>query len=156
VHYIQFPRTTPSPRRAERQTIAEGEFFRPALTAGADGKLYLAVSVHDGDTWKIAVASGQGSKWSKLETISSGGPDISPRAAVDSGGRLWVVWQAYRGGRSRILARMFNGSWQGETAVSENTRNAWGPAIAIDSKGPHAFRVGCLRRWKLQHLLPSL
>jgi hypothetical protein len=58
---------------AERQTIAEGEFFRPSLAASGDGKLYLAVSVHEGDTWKIAVATGQGSKWGKLETISSGG-----------------------------------------------------------------------------------
>jgi hypothetical protein len=124
---------------AERQTVAEGEFFRPSLAAGADGKLYLAVSVHEDDTWKIAVANGQGSKWGRLETISGGGPDISPRAAVDSAGRLWVVWQSYRAGRSRILGRMFNGTWQGETAVSENTRNAWEPALATDSKGRAHF-----------------
>ena len=119
----------------ERWTIAEGEFFRPALASSADGKLYLAVSVHENDTWKIAVTRAQGSKWGKLETISSGGPDVSPRAAVDSSGRLWVVWQGYRDGRSRIFARMFDGSWQAEMAVSENTRNAWEPAVAADSKG---------------------
>lgn len=123
----------------ERSTIGEGEFFRPALAPGADRKLYLAVSVHSGDTWKIAVATSAGSKWGKLETISSGGPDLSPRAAVDSGGRLWVVWQGYRDGRSRILARMFDGSWQNEAAVSENTRNAWEPAIATDSQGRTHF-----------------
>ncbi len=122
-----------------RQVIAEGEFFRPSLAAGADGKLYLAVSVHDGDTWKIAVASGTGAKWSKLETISSGGPDLAVKAAVDPKGRLWVVWQGYRDGRSRILARMFDGSWKAETAISENSRNAWEPAIAIDSKGRAHF-----------------
>jgi hypothetical protein len=122
-----------------KQSIAEGEFFRPALTAGADGKLYLAVSVHEQDTWKIAVATGQGTKWSRLQTISSGGPDLSPKAAVDSSGRLWVIWQGYRGDRSRILARMFNGSWQAEMTVSENSRNAWEPAIASDSKGSVHF-----------------
>ena len=123
----------------ERWTIGEGEFFRPALASGADGKLYLAVSTHSGDTWKIAVATSKGSKWGTLETISSGGPDVSPRAAVDSGGRLWVAWQGYRDGRSRILARLFNGSWQSEVAVSENTRNAWEPAIATDSQGRTHF-----------------
>jgi hypothetical protein len=118
-----------------KQIVAQGEFFRPSLAAGADGKLYLAVSAHTGGLWRIGVAMGQGSKWGQLETISSGGPDLSPKAVVDPSGRLWVVWQAYRDGCSRILARMFNGSWQGEMAVSENSRNAWEPAIATDSKG---------------------
>ncbi len=118
-----------------KHVIAQGEFFRPSLAAGPDGKLYLAVSVHTGDVWKIGVAIGQGSKWGKLETISSGGPDLFPKAVVDSSGRLWVVWQAYRAGRSRILARMFNGSWQPDMAVSENSRNAWEPAAAADSRG---------------------
>ena len=35
----------------ERWTIAEGEFFRPALASSVDGKLYLAVSVHEGDRY---------------------------------------------------------------------------------------------------------
>lgn len=118
-----------------KQVVAQGEFFRPALAAGADGKLYLVTSVHIGDVWKIGASVGQGGKWSKLETISSGGPDLSPKAVVDGSGRLWVVWQAYRSGRFRILARMFDGAWQGEMAVSEGSRNAWEPAIAADSKG---------------------
>ncbi|HTM49305.1 MAG TPA: hypothetical protein VL285_11505 [Bryobacteraceae bacterium] len=120
---------------SEKQVVAEGEFFRPSLAAGPDGKLYLAVSAHTGDTWKIGVAVRSGSKWGALEIISAGGPDLSPRAAVDSTGKLWVVWQGYRDGRSRIVARVFDGAWKPELAVSENTRNAWEPAIAADSKG---------------------
>src|SRR5205823_5633728 len=49
--------------------------------------------------------------------------------------KLWVVWQGFRDSRSRIFARAFQGSWQAEIPVSENTRNAWEPAIAADSKG---------------------
>ena len=65
--------------------------------------------------------------------ISSGGPDLSPQVVADSGGPIWVAWQGYRDGRSRILARSFDGkAWGAETAVSENTRNAWEPAIAVD------------------------
>ncbi|MEO7653739.1 MAG: hypothetical protein ABIZ80_25055, partial [Bryobacteraceae bacterium] len=40
----------------EKHTVAEGEFFRPRMAAGKDGKLYLAVSVHIDNTWKVAVA----------------------------------------------------------------------------------------------------
>jgi hypothetical protein len=120
---------------SNKQAVAQGEFFRPALAAGADGKLYLAVSAHTGGYWQVGVAIGQGSKWGNLQIISSGAPDLSPKAVVDVGGHLWVVWQAYRAGRFRILARMFNGSWHDEMAISENSRNAWEPAIATDSKG---------------------
>ncbi|MEO7650391.1 MAG: hypothetical protein ABIZ80_07970, partial [Bryobacteraceae bacterium] len=120
----------------EKHTVAEGEFFRPRMAAGKDGKLYLAVSVHIDNTWKVAVATRSGSKWSKLETISGGGPDVSPQVVTDSRGRIWAAWQGYRDGRSRILARSFDGkTWGPESVVSENTRNAWEPAIAVDGKG---------------------
>jgi hypothetical protein len=119
-----------------RMVVGEGEFFRPALTAGRDGRLYLAVSVHTGNTWKIGVATKTSGNWSQLEMISAGGPDLYPRVTVDSRDRLWVVWQGFRDGRSRILARSLDGkSWQPEITVSENSRNTWEPAIAADSQG---------------------
>jgi hypothetical protein len=42
-----------------KQAIAQGEFFRPSLAAGPDGKLYLAASVYAGDVWKIGFAKGR-------------------------------------------------------------------------------------------------
>ncbi|MGH9659624.1 MAG: hypothetical protein ACRD96_13835 [Bryobacteraceae bacterium] len=121
---------------AHKQVVAEGDFFRPSLVAGPNDRLYLAVSVRDGDTYKIGVATREGSAWGRLEIVSSGGPDLGPRAVVDGSRRLWVVWQGYRDGRSRILARVYNGvMWDGEIIVSENTRNAWEPAAAVDAKG---------------------
>lgn len=121
---------------ADRQMIAEGEFFRPSLARGQNGTLYLVVSVHVDNTWKVAVATRQDAKWGKLEFLSNGGPDLGPRAAVDTKGRLWVVWQGLRESRSKILARRMDGAkWSDEVAVSENRRNAWEPSIAADSKG---------------------
>ena len=119
-----------------RKAIAEGEFFRPALAAGKGGRLYLAVSMRAGNTWRIAVATGRAGEWGKPEFISAGGPDLAPRIAADAAGKVWVVWQGFREGRSRILARRFDGNrWEGEVAISENTRNAWEPAVAADGAG---------------------
>ncbi|MBS1827897.1 MAG: hypothetical protein JST93_21490 [Acidobacteria bacterium] len=119
-----------------KEVIAKGEFFRPVLAADAQGRFFLAVSVHETNTWKIAVARFENGKWTKLETISEGGPDLHPRAVVDAKGQLWVVWQGFREGRSRILARsMAAGKWSDVIAVSGNTANAWYPAIAADAKG---------------------
>ncbi len=121
---------------SEKRAAAEGEFFRPALAADASGGLHVAVSVNTGATWRIGVVSRRGGAWGDIEIVSGGGPDISPRAAVDSKGRLWVVWQAYRQGRTRILARMRDGGgWQREIAVSENTHNAWEPSLAAGDAG---------------------
>jgi hypothetical protein len=118
-----------------RQSIARGEFFRPALAGG-----YLAVSMRAGDTWKIAVSQLHGDRWSAPEPISGGGPDLFPCAAIDSAGHLWVAWQGFRDGRSRILSRRFDGkSWGPETAVSDNTGDAWMPAIASGPNGSMHF-----------------
>ncbi len=116
--------------------VAEGEFFRPVLAADRQGRFFLAVSVHRDNTWKIAVSRFEEGKWSPLEPVSEGGPDIHVRAAVDSKGQFWVVWQGFREGRSRILARSFaGGRWGDVVAVSGNSANAWYPAIATDAKG---------------------
>jgi hypothetical protein len=72
--------------------------------------LTAVVSVHQNNTWKIAVAEYRRGRWSALKNISSGGPDLFPRVAVAAGGNVWVVWQGFRDGRSRILASRFNGN----------------------------------------------
>ena len=119
----------------ERQPIAEGEFFRPALAGN-----YLAVSMRSGDTWKIAVSRFENHRWGAPEPITNGGPDLFPAAAVDTGGNLWVTWQGFRDGRSRILSRRFDGkAWGLETAVSENSSDAWMPSIAAGPNGSVHF-----------------
>lgn len=120
---------------SDRQTIASGEFFRPSLAGG-----YLAVSMRSGDTWKIAVSRLQNNRWGALEPISSGGPDLFPVSALDTTGNLWVAWQGFRDGRSRILSRRFDGkAWGPENIVSENISDAWMPAIAAGLNGAMHF-----------------
>ena len=119
-----------------RQVIAEGEYFRPSLSAGSDGALHLAVSVNTGGSWKIGHAARTGGAWSQIQILSSVGPDLAPRTAVDSQGRVWIAWQGYRGGRSRVVAMTRDGSgWGPETVISANTDNAWAPSVAADARG---------------------
>lgn len=116
--------------------IAEGEFFRPTLIAGPAGKLFLAVSVHVENTWKIAVSAKSGTQWSPLEYITSSGPDLAPKGVVDGKGRLWIVWQGFREGRSQVVGRIQDsGAWRPEFRVSENRANAWDPVIAAGAGG---------------------
>jgi hypothetical protein len=120
---------------SQRQTVASGEFSRPSLAGG-----YLAVSMRSGDTWKIAVSRMQNNRWGAPEPVSNGGPDLFPAADLDTAGNLWVAWQGFRGGRSRILSRRFDGkTWGPESAVSENTSDAWIPSIAHGPNGAMHF-----------------
>lgn len=121
---------------ADTQQIAEGEFFAPFLAAGEDGRVHLVVSQSDHNTWRIALAVGDEGKWTPLQIISDGGPDLMPRAVVDAQGDLRVVWQSWREGRSQIMMRRWNAqSRQEPVVVSDNRRNAWAPSIAADSSG---------------------
>jgi hypothetical protein len=113
------------------QTVATGEFSHPSLAGG-----YLAVSMRTGDTWKIALSRLRDNRWGAPEAISSGGPDLFPTAALDSNGKLWVVWQGFREGRSRILSRRLDGA---ETVVSQNTGDAWMPSITAGANGSMHF-----------------
>jgi len=116
--------------------VAKGEFYRPALAVRPGGPLHLAASVHHEGTWKIAVWTHTADQWSGPEIISSGGPDLAVRAAVDVKGKLWVVWQGLRQGRSQIAGRVFDGEkWEPEFIASANRANAWEPALARDHRG---------------------
>ncbi len=116
--------------------VAEGEFYRPALAVGTGGRLYLAASVYHEDTWKVAVWTHTADKWSAPEIVSSGGPDLAVRITADVKGKLWVVWQGFRDGRSQIVGRVFDGEkWEPEFLVSANRANAWEPALARDHQG---------------------
>jgi hypothetical protein len=82
-----------------------------------------------------AFANGQ---WSEPIRLSSHpGNDISPVAACDAHGRVWVAWQGARDRVFRILERhqLPDGSWSAERVVSPQTRTCWAPAIAATDHG---------------------
>ena len=57
-------------------------------------------------------------------------------AATDSNGRVWVAWQAYRGGNLEILAAAQIGDrFTPEQKVSFSPASDWDPAIAAGPRG---------------------
>ena len=63
-------------------------------------------------------------------------PDLYHNAAADSKGRIWVVWQGFRGGQADIFARFHDGEkWSPAQKISTSAANDWEPAIAVGGGG---------------------
>ena len=87
--------------------------------------------------WDLFAATLDGSRWSQVERLTTeAGPDINHRLKRDLRGRLWLVWQGFRSGRSDIFLKYLdNGRWSQTYTVSDDPGNKWYPDIAVDSKG---------------------
>jgi hypothetical protein len=87
------------------------------------------------EIFAASISSGKASAPTKL--TDSPGNDVSPVAATDSAGRVWVAWQGARDNVFRVLERhqTASGSWTAESRVSTQTRNCWVPAIASAADG---------------------
>lgn len=72
-----------------------------------------------------------------LKLTDHAGTDLSPVAATDSAGRIWVAWQGARDNTFRILERhqTASGQWSTERTVSTQAGNCWSPAIAAAKDG---------------------
>ncbi|MDO8542715.1 MAG: hypothetical protein Q7S40_19920 [Opitutaceae bacterium] len=140
------------------RTQRNGTWSEPIAITGGGGDLYkCAVAVESrGRTWVIwsentswpdkplanfeifAASVGADGKVSAATKLSAHpGTDVSPVAATDASGRVWVAWQAARENSFRIVERHLDasGSWSTERIVSTQTGNCWVPAIAAASDG---------------------
>src|SRR5207248_10337597 len=75
--------------------------------------------------------------WGVLQKPSDGAlPDIEPHVAAAADGTIYVVWQAWQQGHSKIrMGYLRNGKWSNIIPVSEGDRNDWEPAIAAGPDG---------------------
>jgi hypothetical protein len=79
----------------------------------------------------------------ELRISSAAGPNLSPVAATDSKGRVWIAWQGYRNHNLEILASVQNGiSFSPEAIVSASPANDWDPALAASPNGDVAVSWG--------------
>jgi len=113
-----------------------GVHFRTAL-ARHGGDLWLVTASREGEVWNLAGARFDGRSWSGFDPLTATtGPKMFHRLALDSAGRLWLVWQGWAQGRSEIHAKFYDGNlWSETRTVSANTANAWEPSIAADAQG---------------------
>ena len=97
------------------------------------------------DLYARAFKGGQGGEVIRLTTDH--GADITPVAATDAQGRVWVAWQAFRGGRSEIHAARQEGSgYSTEMVVGSSASNEWDPAIAASRTGEVAIAWDSYRK----------
>lgn len=120
-----------------------GDIYKCALAVDNKGRTLVFWS--ENTSWpKTALANfeifmatvADGKVGASTKLTNSPGSDVSPVAATDSKGRVWVAWQGARENVFRVLMRHQDdsGNWTPEAVVSTQTRNCWVPAIAADSK----------------------
>ena len=125
-------------------TDGNGDFYKTAVTLDGDGRVWIFWS--ENKAWNDPKAAPNFEVWARLfaggkfsvpvNLSENAGNDISPVAATDATGKVWVAWQGVRDGAFQILSRhQKNGSWTETSRVSSQTRNCWTPAIAASKDG---------------------
>src|SRR5262245_12364678 len=118
-------------------TPGHGDLYKCAVTIDGKGKTWIFWSGNKSwpkeplANFEIMARCYEGGKLSDPIKISDNpGNDVSPVAATDSGGKVWVAWQGARENAFRILERhqKADGSWSGERLVSSQNGNCWTPA----------------------------
>ncbi len=118
-----------------------GDFFSTAAAIDGAGRIWVVWSQRQESDWRLMARSFDGHNWSRSEVVTTGGGNnLFHRLAADPQGRLHLVWQAARGGRSDIWYRSRSGDqWTPEINLSDPKRdpraNDWSPAVVCDRSG---------------------
>jgi hypothetical protein len=129
-------------------TAGGGDIYKTALTVDGKGTLWIFWS--ENKAWQDRKAEPNFEIWARsfkdgkltepVNVSKNAGSDISPVAATDSQGRVWVAWQGAREKVFRILAKQQTaGGWSEEIRVSTQTGSCWTPAIAASRNGHAAI-----------------
>ena len=119
-------------------TGSHGVFARPTLTPTSDGRLWLSYEVEQDGQWDIlAQELDDGQPTGQPVRISRfAGADIRHRAAADTSGGVWFVWQSDQDGQFDIRACRLTGNTPGDAeSVSTSPRGDWHPHVAVDRRG---------------------
>ena len=125
-------------------TAGKGDIYKTALAVDGQGTVWIFWS--ENQAWQDAAAPANFEIWARsfkagaltapINLSQNAGSDVSPVAATDKAGRVWVAWQGARDGAFRILARHQAGSaWSEASRVSSQNGNCWTPAIAAARDG---------------------
>jgi hypothetical protein len=124
-------------------TEGHGDLYKCAITLDGQGRAWLFWSENKNwrgnelanfEIWARSYDNGKLSE--PLKISDNPGNDVSPVAATDSNGHVWLAWQGARGNVFRILERHqdSNGKWTSEQTVSPQKDNCWTPAITATAK----------------------
>ena len=118
-----------------------GIIHQPALAVAKGGLLIVVWSqVNDANVMELKaqrVRDGRVEGDEITLATSENGGNVFARAATDRAGRVWVVWQAMRGGLSDVFCRTFDpveNQWSPEVQVTRDPAGEWEPCVAFDAE----------------------
>lgn len=131
--------SVPSGQWGEPQAVGAGgqDIHSAAVAADGQGRVWVIRSKQVDGNFDIYASYRHGGRWSdELRVTSHPGPDISPAAATDTDGAVWITWQGYRDSLDVLVARQDEDGFSAEHAVSTSAESDWAPQIAAArSKG---------------------
>jgi hypothetical protein len=116
--------------------------FHPSMVTDNSGKVWILWQSYREvenyiDGWDIYGIYNNGSSWSSPLSITTATPyDVEPKSAVDSSGKVWVVWRTERKPNSDIMYSYYNGStWSSNAYVTSSSDEERDPVITVDKNG---------------------
>ncbi len=144
----RWSRETNSWSAAMAVTPKGGTVNRTAIAVDGKNRVWVVWSELRNGSFGVYARSGTVTdkvvQWSpEIRVSGNGGPDLSPVAATDARGRVWIAWQGYRNGNLEILASVQNElAFSAEKVISTSPANDWDPAIAAAPNGDVAVSWG--------------
>ncbi len=121
-----------------------GVIHRPGLARDGEGTLWAVWSERQAPGWGLYARPIDGGEiGSERVTVApADGSHVFADVAAGPGGRVWVVWQAFEGGPSRLYARYYDpseGTWSDRMPITaHDDGGSWQPEIAFGD-GPAAW-----------------
>ncbi len=118
------------------------DLMRVAVAVDGQGRAWIFYSAQRAGNFDIYARSSRadGTMSSEIRLTCDPGTDLSPVAAADAGGRVWVAWQGFRNNNLEVLASVQTGdTFAPEATVSTSSASDWDPAIATAPNGEVAI-----------------
>jgi len=118
------------------------DLMRVALAVDGQGRAWIFYSAQRAGNFDLYARGSRadGTMSSEIRLTTDPGTDVSPVAAADAGGRVWVAWQGFRNNNLEVLASVQTGdTFAPETIVSTSPASDWDPAIATAPNGEVAI-----------------
>lgn len=121
--------------RQSYRLTEKGDHHGPAIAVDTKGWVHVAWAQREGAEFHLYWSVMVGYRWTRATRLTAAGSShFAPVLASGGSGRLALVWQAFRNGRSVILLRAWDGrNWTVEQQVSASEGNAWAPAAAFSA-----------------------
>lgn len=116
-----------------------GIIHQPAIACDGEGTLHVIWSqVSDQNVMDLHAGQIRDGKVEIMKLASSvNGGNVFAKAACDTAGKVWVVWQGMRGAQGDVFCRVFDPAqkeWSNEIQVTHDAGGDWEPCVTFDAQ----------------------